>query len=259
MAAVHAHPAVEALHADSRSDGASSPVLTKPDMILPYKSSRISSQPAASSPTSQHGASPGMRYANGLNSHPPKDIAPEEIGAAELLRPFEVESSVPPGFVASYTFYEHGAPLSDIGEEETTPKSRKTRSRTPSPPGSPLQQSQHQSWASQKNGNTKRMSERSLRSISSTGSDLGDWENFDTTNMISNGRLKADLARSEDDSTSLDGMDSRRSSTVGSGQVLGEEELAAQALSNRAERILATAKKRLTVSPLSYWQLWMLT
>ena len=72
----------------------------------------------------------------------------------------------------------------------------------------------------------------------SSGSDLA-WENFDTKAGMSD-RLKADLAAMEDDSE----LGTKRIST---GPV-GDDEYTSQALSKRAEQILASAKKRLTVS-----------
>jgi hypothetical protein len=56
-------------------------------------------------------------------------------------------------------------------------------------------------------------------------------------------RLRADLAAAGDDTLALDGFGSRRDSTT----TIGEDENTSQALSTRAEQILASAKLRLTV------------
>jgi hypothetical protein len=73
------------------------------------------------------------------------------------------------------------------------------------------------------------------QSDSSMGSDVAKWENFETLNT-NNARLKADLTGG-DDVADLDELDSKRSSGIAS----AEDDM------KRAERILANAKKRLTV------------
>ena len=85
------------------------------------------------------------------------------------------------------------------------------------------------------------MSEMSSSSSISLGSDF-QWEGLDTRIGLSD-RLRADLAASGDDSFSMDGFASKRDSVA----TCGDEETTTQALSNRAEQILASAKKRLTV------------
>ena len=72
----------------------------------------------------------------------------------------------------------------------------------------------------------------------STGSDL-QWEGFDTRAGISD-RLRADLAAAVDDT---DDFGTPMDTTATS----GDNEYATQALSKRAEQILANAKRRLTV------------
>jgi hypothetical protein len=76
----------------------------------------------------------------------------------------------------------------------------------------------------------------------SLGSDITKWEDFEVP-TTSNARLKADLEIEGDDGADLDGLDSKRSSGITS----GDDDM------KRAELILANAKKRLTVpiSPLS--------
>jgi hypothetical protein len=53
-------------------------------------------------------------------------------------------------------------------------------------------------------------------------------------------RLAADLAKPDDDMTDIDGLDSKRNSLVTN----GDDDMSS--LNQRAERILANAKKRLT-------------
>jgi hypothetical protein len=130
----------------------------------------------------------------------------------------------------SYYGYEHGAPLSDIGEEET-PKSRKSR-RTETPTASdapsptPMGPPSHAA---------RRLSNRTS---SSTGSDLGDWEDFDTSKIM-NERLAADVAKVPDEE--VEDPDSKRNSTLTAN---GDDEMTL--LNERAEKILEHARKRLT-------------
>ena len=137
--------------------------------------------------------------------------------------------AVPP-VNTNYFGYEHGAPLSDIGEEET-PKSRKSRrtsTPTASDPPSPTP-----------TGPSSRGVRRwSNRSSSSNGSDLGNWEDFDTSKIM-NGRLAADVAKVQDEE--VNEPDSKRNSVVAANT---EDEMAL--LNERAERILDHARKRLT-------------
>ena len=119
--------------------------------------------------------------------------------------------------------------MSVIGEEETTPKSRRTKSRSPSPD---IDSSPTKATLSAQ----RRARRLSSQSDSSLGSDVGKWEDFDVPNARSE-RLKADLANEGDDVADLDGLDSKRSSGITS----GDDDM------KRAERILANAKQRLTV------------
>ena len=126
--------------------------------------------------------------------------------------------------------YEHGTPLSDIGEEET-PRSRKSR-RTESPvasdPPSPTPA-----------GLTSRAARRlSYQSVSSNGSDLGNWEDFDSSSIM-NGRLAADVARVPDDE--VEDIDGKQNSLVAT--TAGDEMVL---LNERAEMILDHARQRLT-------------
>ena len=128
--------------------------------------------------------------------------------------------------------YEHGAPLSVIGEEETTPKSKRSKSASPTPGGD----------ASPTRRQVRRLSGQS---DSTLGSDIAQWDDFDGPS-ISNVRLKVDLATDGDDVVDLDGLDNKRNSGFAS----DDDDM------KRAERILANAKKRLTVRILRFRGLW---
>ncbi|KAK5390282.1 hypothetical protein LTS13_000363 [Exophiala xenobiotica] len=217
MAHAHAHPIPHDLFTQERPP---SPALTNPDMILPYRPLESSSPvPLASSPILL--ASPLPARPDSAVSLSSTDIeAPVELGVATTVR---VSRTIPPIDTAYYG-YEHGAPLSDIGEEET-PISRKSRiidSMAYSDPPSP----------------TPRSRRLSTHSSSSTGSELGDWENFDTSRIMDQ-RLAAELAKVPDDK--IDDAESKRNSVVGTST---EDEMAL--LNERAEKILAQARKRLT-------------
>jgi len=209
-------------------DVPASPTLTNPDLILPEQ--YTSSSPAIpSSPTYRHdySISPTSTFTTTPSGQYVEPHA--ELGIAKAV---VVPTRVRPQQVSpAYEDYEHGAPLSVIGEEET-PKSRKSRrgSRSLSPvlqtSPTPVGTSKH-----------KRLSDQS---ISSNGSDVVDWENFDTSKIL-NARLAADLAKVDDDETDFDGFDSRRNSRM---PINTEEEMAL--LNEKAERILENARKRLT-------------
>jgi hypothetical protein len=132
--------------------------------------------------------------------------------------------------------YEHGAPLSVIGEEDTTPRSKRTKSRTPTPDAD-----------SSPTGDTlaaqRRARRLSSQSDSSLSSDLGKWEDFEVPSATS-ARLKADLAREGDEIAELDGLDGKGASGITS----GDDDM------KRAERILANAKKRLTVRDIAFFK-----
>ncbi|KIX08146.1 uncharacterized protein Z518_02802 [Rhinocladiella mackenziei CBS 650.93] len=226
MVNTHAHPIPHDLFTQEVPP---SPTLTNPDMILPVNPLDDSSPtPLASSPILQSSSLP-MRpdSAVSLSSSPPDPGPPVELGMATTIRmPMR---GVPP-INTSYNGYEHGAPLSDIGEEET-PKSRKSRrtdSPTASDPPSPTPAGP----------SSRQLRRLSHRSSSSNGSDLGNWEDFDTSKIM-NERLAADVAKVPDDE--IEDPDSKRNSTVA---VNTEDEMAA--LNERAERILEHARKRLT-------------
>ena len=230
MATVHAHPRAQTPTRDYNPATLiqSSPTLTNPDMILPYRDHHSSPIPLASSPTyeiTQH-SSPPRHYLPMLHPSDP----PAEVGVARsFAMPLRIKPPAPTTISYSPYNYEHGAPLSVIGEEETTPKSRRTKSRSPSPDAD----SSPTKAAESAQRHARRLSSHSDTSL---GSDVGQWNDFEVPSA-SSARLRADLANEGDDVADLDGLDSRRSSGITS----GEDDM------KRAERILANAKKRLTV------------
>ncbi|ETI22470.1 hypothetical protein G647_06545 [Cladophialophora carrionii CBS 160.54] len=232
MTNAHAHPIPPAIPHDLfTQEVPPSPTLTNPDMILPYQRHlEASPTPRASSPT-LHSSPPPLRpdSAVSLGSSPPELEPAIQLGIATTVR---LPSRVVPPINTNYYGYEHGAPLSDIGEEETprSRKSRRTGTATPSDPPSPTPA-----------GPSVRAARRlSGRSSSSNGSDLGNWEDFDfDTSKIMNERLAADVAKVADEE--VDDVESKRNSTVVTNE---EDEMAL--LNERAERILEHARKRLT-------------
>lgn len=80
------------------------------------------------------------------------------------------------------------------------------------------------------------MSEQSA----SDGSDIGDWENFDSSKMMS-GRLAADVAKEDDED--MDAFESKRNSFIVTNSGDGDD---MAILNGKAEKILANARKRLT-------------
>jgi hypothetical protein len=238
MATFHAHPRTQTPTRDYNSTTLiqSSPTLTNPDMILPYREHHSSPTPLASLPIYEttHSSSPSRQHVPRL----PPSNPPAQVGVA---RSFAVPLRIKPPAPTTISYpphnYEHGAPLSVIGEEETTPKSRRTKSRSPSPGAD--------SSPTNVTLSVQRRARRlSGQSDSSLGSDVAKWEDFQAPST-SNARLKADLANEGDDVTDLDGLDSKRSSGITS----ADDDM------KRAERILANAKKRLTVPIVPFLEL----
>ncbi len=204
-----------------------SPTLTNPDLILPYAVVGASPTPLASSPTLRAGDM-------GLSPGPSLRATPEpELGVATTMRiPLRMKAGPPASVIQTHGGYEHGAPLSDVSEEETTPRSiagRKSRGSSPSEPQSPTP-------AGPKLKHSRSAGDQS----SSDGSDIGDWENFDTSKMMS-GRLAADVAKQEDED--IDAFESKRSSLVVLTNGDGDD---MAILNDKAEKILANARNRLT-------------
>ncbi|ETN41324.1 uncharacterized protein HMPREF1541_03259 [Cyphellophora europaea CBS 101466] len=212
-----------------------SPTLTNPDMILPRSYTSFSSP----SPDRLIASSPILRHADftlppELSSSPPEPRP--DIGGTTTAK-MRAKPVAPSSQYSAFSGYEHGAPLSDIGEEETiasqaTPRSKFTRqSRSPSPvePLSPIPNAIS-------NADETPRERRQSDAASSDGSDIGDWENFDSSKMMS-GRLAADVAKQEE----KEALSSKRNSTV---SIIDRDEMAI--LNDKAEEILANARKRLT-------------
>jgi hypothetical protein len=232
MAAVHGFPRPATPHQHVESQAAPSPTLTNPDLILPYQDYEFSlSVPIASSPTLSSLQIPSTPRRNGLNSHPPKSSA--EVGVARALAlPFRPSHAVQTYVGGGYSGYEHGSALSVIGEEETTPKSKREGNEARAEADS-TSATRAAACLSREINRLSSVSDSSL----GAASDVGRWDDVDGPAII-NDRLKADLEAEEtDDSLDFDGLDSKRSSGV----AVGEDDM------KRAERILANAKKRLTV------------
>lgn len=214
-------------------DAPPSPTLTNPDMILPRSYTSFSSP----SPDRNIGPSPTLRNVDfalpTLSSSPPEANPDLSVATGTKMRAKPV---APSSQFQQFSGYEHGAPLSDIGEEETvasmTPRSRVTRiSRSPSPvqPLAPTTPDLN-------DGDRTPRERRSSLAESSDGSDIGDWENFDSSKMMS-GRLAADVAKEEEQ----DAGGSKRNSFIG---IIDRDEMAV--LNDKAEEILNNARKRLT-------------
>jgi hypothetical protein len=228
------YPAVQSVApSDLWPNGFPSPTLTNPEMILPFSEHRQSSTP---SPPFQRPPSPPRMHA-ALNSHPP-----EQPYFAPPLR----KKTPPPRNLWQYSDHEPADALSDIEEVESTPKSRRPRSRSQSPVVASSAAVVFNQWQNN-NQETRRYSGDSGIGGNDDG---GHWEGFDTVEDLQEPALQADyqdgLSDTEDDrtstgSTEFDERSFRNSFT------LGEDELSSAALSKRAERILANAKKRLTV------------
>lgn len=219
-----------------------SPTLTNPDMIVPIppweNDSSFDEDDRAPHPLLEPELPLSESASNSSLSRASATSTEEVSVATTLLVPQRLPVRPPTSIsgpatpIPTYTGYEHGAPLSDIYEEsEATPKSAVFRSRSASPTPVPDQpptptrpQLRHK----------KRISELSS---SSGGSDVGDWENFDSSKVLTS-RVAADLAQMKrDDMLDVEEQASRRQSRE-------EEELAA--LNAKAEKILANARKRLT-------------
>lgn len=217
-------------NAQTAPDGPS-PTLTNPDMILPYQEQQDSSPtPLVSFSTLDFTKCASPTRANAFTLEPPDSSA--EVGVAKTFA-VSIRTKPPPPKAVNllYQGYEHGAPLEVIGEEETTPKKKKSQHgrNSSDAPSTPTH-----STASAQNY-ARRLSGQSDSSLSA-GSDGGKWEEFEAL-RTSNPRLKADLAADNEDNADLDGLDSKRSS----GLLNSDDDM------KRAERILANAKKRLTV------------
>jgi hypothetical protein len=238
MATVHAPPALQAMIEEDGLDNSSKLPPTDPHMILSNRDIPSTSHQAGEFTFLGSDTEPSP--SSSVDFLSPTSTESFEIGTARsFLMPMRSKPAPPSSNHGGYPGYSHGAPLSVIGEEDSTPKSKRARSRTPSPSSSPTVAPHSPGWWNRKP--EKRLSELSSSSSISNSSDT-QWEGFDTRAGMSD-RLRADLAAAGDDTLALDGFGSRRDSTT----TIGEDENTSQALSTRAEQILASAKLRLTV------------
>ena len=198
----------------------------------PSGSSFLSSDTDTSTPSSA-----GPLSQTSADSH-------EFSDAAAINRTVQAKAAPPMDSARRNTSYNHGAPLTDVAEEES-PGYKRARSRTPSPiASSPTigPESAPQSPPPWHQRHEHRLSESSILSNRSGSSDRYR-ESFEGLSGVS-ARLKADLAAMGDDQFDLDGICGKRSSVL----TVGDDEQSGQALTSRAEKILANAKRRLTVS-----------
>lgn len=240
MATLHAHPALQPMSVGRGREDPSSPAPSDADMLPPNRDISSSRHRAIEPSVQRAYAQPSPSSSSGGASPSSRDV-PELGPARAFLMPMRHKPVPALSNLLLHSSYELGAPLSDIGEEETSPRLRRARSRSPSPPTTGSSTTGHQSPASWSRKSEKRLSEMSSSSSISLGSDL-QWDGFDTRYGMSD-RLRADLAAAGDDNSSVDGLASKRDSAT----MYGDEETTTQALSSRAEQILANAKKRLTV------------
>ncbi|ERF74640.1 hypothetical protein EPUS_00770 [Endocarpon pusillum Z07020] len=238
MTTVHSHPALQAVAVEHGHENPSLSTLTNPGMLLRYRDTPSSPYRFGESSFQSSDTEPSPSSSTGFAS--PASTEAFEIGTARtFLMPIRPKPAPPSSNPLLFKGYSHSAPLSDIGEEESTPKSKRLRSRSPSPTASSpaIAPQLPGSWGQKRE---KRLSLMSSSSSMSIGSDL-QWEAFDTRAGMSD-RLRADLAAAGDDSFNLDGFDNKRDSMATN----GDDEYSSQALSKKAEQILASAKKRLT-------------
>jgi len=240
---------IQSIHSLTTHDSPPSPTLTNPDSILPIL-------PWQRSFDSNDGPHPllepevplSQTLSNTTNStqrnsgasdgsiHVATAISMPMSSRLSARPPTTIQGASTP--IPAYTGYEHGAPLSDIYEEsEANGTPRSTRRRTPSP----LTDDERGRGSTTPTRPSLRHKHRisSISTSSSGGSDVGDWEDFDSSKVLSS-RVAADLAQLRREDTldvDEDTIRSRRQSRE-------EEELAA--LNARAEKILENARKRLT-------------
>ena len=209
----HSHSTVQQVPA--------SPTLTNPDMILPYND--VSQSDDAQSPT----------YLFNVSS-PTKTVPSDEIGvrSTSIEYPDALTGAASTAGGLGVT-YEHGAPLSDIGEEESIYRSSRLGSGSVTPIDA-------RSVSSSIDDTRSDRSDESASTISA-GSDANHWKGFDSEVLSTHERK---LKQSEKSATTLlvPLSDTRRSSFTSL-----DEDAESNALSERAERILANAKRRLTV------------
>ncbi|KAI9853816.1 MAG: hypothetical protein M1824_000884, partial [Vezdaea acicularis] len=242
------------------SSGMPSPTLTNPDMILPYDSySYDRADTPSPPPQTMRPPSLQRRSSAGLSSHPPyaKLARPPPPAGRSSISP---RTTPPP----PHEFHDHGRPLSDIQEAESTPKGLRSRNDLlnedvrddPVLASSPT-------LASPPNGTMKghfqprpgfgqRRPSSSSPAILSDGDDAADYEAIDD-NLSADGDTM--FGEDDEDLAELENINRLRNARLeyhggvnGTIPEEGQDPYLSAALSKRAERILANAKKRLDVS-----------
>lgn len=228
-------------------DGPPSPTLTNPDMILPYTvEARI---PTPSPPLrAVRPNSPPEAIVGGITHRSHVQNGVEHTTGREGITP---RNSPPLGSYGS------GTMLRDIEEMETTPQLGRPRRSSPgsqSPrPFPPSFPNTEQGVQATVNPYSKRLSNCSS-SGASEDFDFGRWDRFDGAASVDGESIFQD--EEEDDNGRATTDEGYRPMDAADGAKAEfadmtrrrEEALSSAALSKRAERILANAKKRLTVS-----------
>ncbi|KAI9816415.1 MAG: hypothetical protein M1832_005082 [Thelocarpon impressellum] len=237
-----------------------SPTLTNPDMILPYGDYHRASTPSPPPQAMRPPSPPGTQGA--LSSHPPY----VRLSRAPSGRRATSASMTPP-----MEQYDHGSELSDIEEVDTTPTDRRSRELGPGPAGGDqithIRKPASLASLMQQQGHSKRKylvldggergDDGSVHSASpslAASDGLGPVSGFDDDDETVDGDRTPVLAR--DAEADADPTSRHTAETAPSDQrslhtdsVIMEEadgdDQTSAALSTRAERILANAKKRL--------------
>ncbi|KAI9782964.1 MAG: hypothetical protein M1839_004439 [Geoglossum umbratile] len=224
-----------------------SPTLTNPDMILPYNQGYLRTSTPSPPPESTRPPSPPLA-ARALNSHPP---------FAQLARPPAGRKAASPMVTPPLESYSAGGLLPDIEEVETTPKAQKPKqkmwrrpgSRSPPLVSSPTLEftpSQHRgNYSPAFFGSDRRPS--NTASVTSEESSLNGFENFDDAFSMDGDGIFPDEDEELSGSAS-EGHGYQTHSATGSGADTSsarDSKTSHVALSRRAERILASAKRRL--------------
>ena len=245
------------------SPGLPSPTLTNPDMILPYDDdySRESATPSPPPQTIMRPSAGPRRSSAGLSSHPP---------FAKLADPpTRTKTSISPRTTPPNDVYFHGGPLSDIDEHETTPKGERSRNdlltavtrRSPQLPSSPTLE--HLSHSTNGHLAAPRYP-FSGRSFSDTTSDSGMSDVFeghedDQAIEDDSGDDTTTFGEDDEDFAESENIKRLRAARLDyHGGINGkipedsQDPYLSAALSKRAEKILANAKKRLDVSNVTF-------
>ena len=208
------------VHEMTHDPAPASPTLTNPDMILPY------SNPSPGSST--------------RISPPYLSLSMPSIGNITEADEEEEEQTTPTrrGVAMASGLYEHGAPLSDIGEEESVLGSRRSESGSATPiEDRSVASGMDYTW------NVRRTkSDESMSTISGI-TDMSHWRDFDTGTPTQGSTPTLSRKGSELDLKPLPALPKDADAEAKA----AKDEAESNALSERAERILANAKKRLTV------------